>query len=63
MTIEVLYLAVLSPIIAITIKEKIVAKKWLQKWLLLSLRLKEDLTVKVLYLGLRLRDLTIKVSI
>ena len=56
-------MAVLSPIIAITIKEEIVAKKWLQKWLLLSLRLREDLTVKVLYLGLRLRDLTIKVSI
>ena len=56
-------MAVLSPIIAITIKERIVAKNWLQKWLLLSLRLREDLTVKVLYLGLRLRDLTIKVSI
>ena len=56
-------MAVLSPIIAITIKERIVAKNWLQKWLLLSLRLKEDLIVKVLYLGLRLRDLTIKVSI
>ena len=56
-------MAVLSPIIAITIKEEIVAKKWLQKWLLLNLRLREDLTVKVLYLGLRLRDLTIKVSI
>ena len=56
-------MAVLSPIIAITTKERIVAKNWLQKWLLLSLRLKEDLIVKVLYLGLRLRDLTIKVSI
>ena len=56
-------MAALSLIIDITRKEKIVAKKWLQKWLLLSLRLKEDLTVKVLYLGLRLRDLTIKVSI
>ena len=56
-------MAVLSPIIAITIKERIVAKNWLQKWLLLSTRLKEDLIVKVLYLGLRLRDLTIKVSI
>ena len=56
-------MAVLSSIIAITIKEKIVAKNWLQKWLWLSLRLKGDLTVKVFHLGLRLRDLTIKVSI
>ena len=53
-------MAVLSPIIVITIKEKIVAKKWLQKWLLLNLRLREDLIVKVLHLSLRLkRDLTI----
>ena len=56
-------MAALSLIIDITIKEKIVAKKWLQKWLLLNLRLREDLIVKVLHLGLRLRDLTIKVSI
>ena len=53
-------MAALSLIIDITIKEKIVAKKWLQKWLLLNLRLREDLIVKVLHLSLRLkRDLTI----
>ena len=50
-------MAVLSPIIAITIKEKIVAKKWLQKWLLLNLRLREDLIVKVLHLSLRLKEI------
>ena len=33
-------MAALSLIIDITIKEKIVAKKWLQKWLLLSLKIK-----------------------
>ena len=48
-------MAALSLIIDITIKEKIVAKKWLQKWLLLDLRLREDLIVKVLRLGLRLK--------
>ena len=50
-------MAVLYPIIDITIKEKIVAKKWLQKWLLLNLRLKEDLIVKVLHLSLRLKEI------
>ena len=50
-------MVVLSPIIAITIKEEIVAKKWLQKWLLLDLRLREDLIVKVLRLGLRLKKI------
>ena len=50
-------MAALSLIIDITIKEKIVAKKWLQKWLLLNLRLREDLIVKVLRLGLRLKEI------
>ena len=39
------------------IQEKIVAKKWLQKWLLLNLRLREDLIVKVLHLSLRLKEI------
>ena len=50
-------MAALSLIIDITIKEKIVAKKWLQKWLLLNLRLREDLIVKVLHLSLRLKEI------
>ena len=50
-------MAALSLIIDITIKEKIVAKKWLQKWLLLDLRLREDLIVKVLHLSLRLKEI------
>ena len=50
-------MAALSLIIDITIKEKIVAKKWLQKWLLLNLRLREDLIVKVLHLSLTLKEI------
>ena len=50
-------MAALSLIIDSTIKEKIVAKKRLQKWLLLDLTLREDLIVKVLHLGLRLKEI------